>query len=223
MEGVPMSIYSFLVALHRAWEHGTAAQFLDANEGKALRDALAEAEQSRGTTEPGCQNPANAPEAPAGPSGGATATYRIEDGRICRGCANCEPLGECNDADGCDGTGFVPTQTAPMAPVTPDERAELHDLIVSFHAVTDPEERPDLCARAFAVTKQCDNVGHCVPHKQPPSSLAAPEDAGTALSREHPFVVSAMEDAFFAGVTRANDERPIHENFAAWRSRTIPR
>jgi hypothetical protein len=27
---------------------------------------------------------------------------------------------------------------------------------------------------------------------------------------------SRMQDAFFAGVTRANDPRPIHENFEAW-------
>ncbi len=29
-------------------------------------------------------------------------------------------------------------------------------------------------------------------------------------------IESRMQDAFFAGVTRANDRRPIHENFEAW-------
>jgi hypothetical protein len=29
-------------------------------------------------------------------------------------------------------------------------------------------------------------------------------------------IESRMQDAFFAGVTRANDHRPIHENFEAW-------
>jgi hypothetical protein len=29
-------------------------------------------------------------------------------------------------------------------------------------------------------------------------------------------IESRMQDAFFAGVTRANDPRPIHENFKAW-------
>lgn len=58
-----MSVYQFLVHLHRAWERGNAQTFLDAHEGKALREALAEAEQSRGTDEPGCNSDAPATRA----------------------------------------------------------------------------------------------------------------------------------------------------------------
>ncbi len=35
-------------------------------------------------------------------------------------------------------------------------------------------------------------------------------------TREQDELRSRMQDAFFAGVTRANDPRPIHENFNAW-------
>jgi hypothetical protein len=41
------------------------------------------------------------------------------------------------------------------------ERELLHALITDLWAMTDPEEHPELCARAEAVLKDCD--GGCVP------------------------------------------------------------
>ena len=58
---------------------------------------------------------------------------------------------------------------------------------------------------------------HCNGRLEPaPPALGEP-GAGSELTRHHPFVVSAMEDAFYAGEIQARDPRPVHIKFAAWK------
>lgn len=49
-------------------------------------------------------------------------------------------------------------------PPLPDYRAALkvaHELIQDFHAITDPEQQPELCERATAILRPCDEADEC--------------------------------------------------------------
>jgi hypothetical protein len=91
-------------------------------------------------------------------------------------------------------------------PVTVDERRELHDLITSFVSMTDPDEYPDLHARAFEVTKDCED--RCVPHQVREAASPAP-DAWQPVLQEAIDMASVLREAASSAALDPREERLI--------------